>query len=75
MFLQENYLPLAELWPACVWRLWSIAIGFETLLVDEERGHGTCCSFELLLLMALQQTKQEGLREQAHNIWRQSINI
>jgi hypothetical protein len=29
-----------------------MAIGFETLLVDDERLHGTCCSFELLLLMA-----------------------
>jgi len=53
MFIQQNNLPLAEVWPECVWRLCSMAIGFETLLVDEERVHGTCCSFELLLLMAL----------------------
>jgi hypothetical protein len=55
MFLQENKLPLAEVWPVCVWRLCSMAIGFETLLVDDKRAHGTCCSFELLLLIALQQ--------------------
>jgi hypothetical protein len=30
-----------------------MAIGFETLSVDDERVHVTCCSFELLLLMAL----------------------
>jgi hypothetical protein len=54
MFLQQNKLPLTELLPTCVWRLCSMAMGFETSLVDEERGRGTCSSLELLLLIALQ---------------------
>jgi hypothetical protein len=40
-----------------------MAIGFETLLVDDERGHGACCSFELLLLMALLTKNGNSLRK------------
>jgi len=39
-----------------------MAIGFETLLVDDEREHCTCCSFELLLLMALLMKNGKSLR-------------
>jgi len=74
MFTQQKKVPLAELWPACVWRLCSIAIGFETLLVDDERVHSTCCSFELLLLMALL-TKNDSAEEMTDTSRRRSVNI
>ena len=74
MFTQQKKVPLVELWPACVWRLCSMAIGFETLLVDDERLHGTCCSFELLLLMALLM-KNNSVEEMIDISRRQSVNI
>jgi hypothetical protein len=40
-----------------------MAIGFETLLVDVERVHGTCCSFEPLLLIALLQKSKTVLKK------------
>jgi hypothetical protein len=60
---EQNKLPLTELLPTCVWRLCSMAIGFETSLVDEERGRGTCSSFELLLLIALQYNTNINLKK------------
>jgi len=51
-----------------------MAIGFETLLVDDERLHGTCCSFELLLLMALLM-KNNSVEEMIDISRRQSVNI
>jgi hypothetical protein len=51
-----------------------MAIGFETLLVDDERVHGTCCSVELLLLMALL-TKNDSAEEMTDTSRRRSVNI
>jgi len=51
-----------------------MAIGFETLLVDDERVHCTCCSFEPLLLMALL-TKNDSLEETTDINRRRSVNI
>jgi hypothetical protein len=61
-FLHNSKVPLTELLPTCVWRLCSMAMGFETSLVDEERGRGTCSSLELLLLIALQHKTISALK-------------
>jgi len=71
MFTQQKKVPLAELRPTCAWCLGSTAIGFETLLA---RGYGTCCSFELLLLMALLM-KNDSVEEMTDISRRRSVNI
>jgi len=51
-----------------------MAIGFETLLDDDERVHVTCCSFEPLLLMALLTKNSMSLKEMTDIIRRRGIN-